>query len=67
LGLVEALNLVDQYMFYYTEFPKTMSSIGVSLQVLIMGFGAMLDSKSIGVTTFSLDFCTAQTMIFHDL
>jgi solute carrier family 15 (peptide/histidine transporter), member 3/4 len=52
LGLVEALNLVDQYMFYYTEFPKTMSSIGVSLQVLIMGFGAMLGSKSIGVTAF---------------
>jgi solute carrier family 15 (peptide/histidine transporter), member 3/4 len=52
LGLTEALNLVDQIKFYYSEFPKTMSSIGVSLQVLAMGFGAMLGIESIDVTAF---------------
>jgi solute carrier family 15 (peptide/histidine transporter), member 3/4 len=52
LGLIEALNLVDQIKFYYTKFPKTMSIIEVSLQALTMGFGAMLGSESVGVTAF---------------
>jgi solute carrier family 15 (peptide/histidine transporter), member 3/4 len=54
LGLVEALNLVDQIKFYYTKFPKTMSIIEVSLQALTMGFGAMLGSESVSVTAFFL-------------
>jgi solute carrier family 15 (peptide/histidine transporter), member 3/4 len=49
LGLAEALNVVGQIEFYYAEFPKTMSSIGVSLQALAMGFGAVLGSAIVGV------------------
>ena len=41
-GLAEALNLIGQIKFYYSEFPKTMSSIGVSLLALGLGFGAVL-------------------------
>jgi solute carrier family 15 (peptide/histidine transporter), member 3/4 len=48
LGLTEALNVVGQIEFYY-EFPKTMSSIGVSLQALAMGFDAVLGSAIVGV------------------
>ncbi|KAG8055333.1 hypothetical protein GUJ93_ZPchr0001g31265 [Zizania palustris] len=43
-GLAEALNLIGQIEFYYSEFPKTMSSIGVSLLALGMGFGGVLGS-----------------------
>ena len=48
-GLAEALNLIGQIEFYYSEFPKTMSSIGVSLLALGLGFGAMLGSAIIAI------------------
>jgi solute carrier family 15 (peptide/histidine transporter), member 3/4 len=48
-GLAEALNLIGQIEFYYAEFPKTMSSIGVSLLALGLGFGAVLGSAVVGV------------------
>ena len=48
-GLAEALNLIGQIEFYYSEFPKTMSSIGVSLLALAMGFGAVLGSAVVGI------------------
>jgi hypothetical protein len=48
-GLADALNLIGQIEFFYAEFPKTMSSIGVSLLALGMGFGAVLGSAIVGV------------------
>uniref|UniRef100_A0ACD5VQQ1 Uncharacterized protein n=1 Tax=Avena sativa TaxID=4498 RepID=A0ACD5VQQ1_AVESA len=48
-GLAEALNLIGQLEFYYSEFPKTMSSIGVSLLALGMGFGAVLGAAIVGI------------------
>ncbi|XP_066381081.1 protein NRT1/ PTR FAMILY 1.2-like [Miscanthus floridulus] len=48
-GLAEGLNLIGQIEFYYSEFPKTMSSIGVSLLALGLGFGAVLGSAIVGV------------------
>ncbi|KAL6614472.1 hypothetical protein ACP70R_036742 [Stipagrostis hirtigluma subsp. patula] len=48
-GLAEALNLIGQIEFYYSEFPKTMSSIGVSLLALGLGFGGVLGSAIVGV------------------
>ncbi|KAF0910498.1 hypothetical protein E2562_002949 [Oryza meyeriana var. granulata] len=47
-GLAEALNLIGQIEFYYSEFPKTMSSIGVSLLALGMGFGSLAGSAIVG-------------------
>ncbi|RCV27468.1 hypothetical protein SEVIR_5G330700v4 [Setaria viridis] len=49
MGLAEGLNLIGQIEFYYSEFPKTMSSIGVSLLALGLGFGALLGSAIVGV------------------
>jgi hypothetical protein len=48
-GLAEGLNLIGQIEFYYSEFPKTMSSIGVSLLALGLGFGAVLGSAIVGI------------------
>jgi solute carrier family 15 (peptide/histidine transporter), member 3/4 len=48
-GLADALNLIGQIEFFYAEFPKTMSSIGVSLLALGLGFGAVLGSAIVGV------------------
>lgn len=48
-GLAEGLNLIGQIEFYYSEFPKTMSSIGVSLLALGLGFGAVLGSAIVAI------------------
>ena len=48
-GLAEGLNLIGQIEFYYSEFPNTMSSIGVSLLALGLGFGAVLGSAIVGI------------------
>ncbi|KAF7037868.1 hypothetical protein CFC21_048146 [Triticum aestivum] len=49
IGLADALNLIGQIEFYYSEFPKSMSSIGVSLLALGIGFGAVLGSAIVGI------------------
>ncbi|KAL6006193.1 hypothetical protein ACLOJK_040239 [Asimina triloba] len=43
-GLAEAFNAIGQIEFYYSELPKTMSSIGVSLFSLGLGFGNLVGS-----------------------
>ncbi|CAO1946069.1 unnamed protein product [Urochloa humidicola] len=48
-GLAEGLNLIGQIEFYYSEFPKTMSSIGVSLLTLGLGVGAVMGSAIVAV------------------
>lgn len=48
-GLAEAFNLIGQIEFYYAEFPKSMSSIGVSLLALGLGFGGVMGSAIVGI------------------
>ena len=43
-GLAEALNAIGQFEFYYTEFPKSMSSVAASLFGLGMAVGSLLAS-----------------------
>ncbi|KAF3450726.1 hypothetical protein FNV43_RR06815 [Rhamnella rubrinervis] len=44
LGLAEAFNAIGQIEFYYSEFPKSMSSIASSLFGLGMAFASLLAS-----------------------
>ncbi|CAL0308753.1 unnamed protein product [Lupinus luteus] len=43
-GMAEAFNGIGQNEFYYTEFPKTMSSIAASLLGLGMGVGNLIST-----------------------
>ncbi|KAH0707827.1 hypothetical protein KY289_012903 [Solanum tuberosum] len=43
-GLAEAFNAIGQIEFYYSQFPKSMASIGVALFSLGMGFGNLVGS-----------------------
>ncbi|KAJ1393523.1 Proton-dependent oligopeptide transporter family [Sesbania bispinosa] len=43
-GLAEALNIIGQIEFYYSQFPKTMSSIAVALFALGLGTGNLIAS-----------------------
>ncbi|GKC30968.1 NRT1/ PTR family 1.2-like protein, partial [Tanacetum coccineum] len=43
-GLSEALNIIGQMEFYYSEFPKSMSSVATSLYLLGAGIGSLLGS-----------------------
>ncbi|XP_052115740.1 protein NRT1/ PTR FAMILY 1.2-like [Arachis duranensis] len=43
-GLAEALNAIGQIEFYYSQFPKTMSSIAVALFYLGLGMGNLVAS-----------------------
>ncbi|KAH7572283.1 hypothetical protein ACOSP7_015356 [Xanthoceras sorbifolium] len=49
IGLAEALNAIGQIEFYYTQFPKSMSSIGMALLSLGMGIGDLLGSLIVSV------------------
>ncbi|KAI9107807.1 hypothetical protein K1719_021143 [Acacia pycnantha] len=42
VGIAEAFNAIGQSEFYYSEFPRTMSSIGSSLYCLGMGMGNLM-------------------------
>ncbi|KAF4389986.1 hypothetical protein F8388_002928 [Cannabis sativa] len=42
VGLAEAFNAIGQIEFYYSQFPKSMSSIAVSLFTLGMCYGNLL-------------------------
>ncbi|PWA61416.1 hypothetical protein CTI12_AA371220 [Artemisia annua] len=43
-GLSEALNIIGQMEFYYSEFPKSMLSVATSLYLLGAGIGSLLGS-----------------------
>lgn len=43
-GLAEAFNAIGQIEFYYSQFPKSMASVGVALFSLGMGFGNLVGS-----------------------
>ncbi|CAK8565772.1 unnamed protein product [Lathyrus sativus] len=43
-GIAEAFNLIGQNEFYYSEFPRTMSSVAVSLPGLGMAAGNLVSS-----------------------
>ncbi|KAK1266061.1 putative peptide transporter [Acorus gramineus] len=49
MGLAEALNVIGQIEFYYSEFPKSMSSVGVALFTLGLGVGNLLGALVVGV------------------
>uniref|UniRef100_A0A7N0U0W1 Uncharacterized protein n=1 Tax=Kalanchoe fedtschenkoi TaxID=63787 RepID=A0A7N0U0W1_KALFE len=49
VGLAEAFNAIGQIEFYYSQFPKSMSSIGVALLALGMGVGNLVGSVIVGV------------------
>jgi len=51
-GLAEGLNLIGQIEFYYSEFPNTMSSIGVSLLALGSGSAPCWAAPSSGSSTW---------------
>ncbi|XP_012573068.1 protein NRT1/ PTR FAMILY 1.2-like isoform X2 [Cicer arietinum] len=48
-GIAEAFNAIGQNEFYYTEFPKTMSSIASSLFGLGMAVGYVMSSLLFGI------------------
>ncbi|XP_021903128.1 protein NRT1/ PTR FAMILY 1.2-like [Carica papaya] len=48
-GLAEAFNAIGQIEFYYSQFPKSMSSIAVSLFSLSMAMGNLVGSVIVGV------------------
>ncbi|KAG8636246.1 hypothetical protein MANES_16G113300v8 [Manihot esculenta] len=50
-GLAEAFNAIGQIEFYYSQFPKTMSSIGVALFSLGMAFGNLIGSLIVTILT----------------
>ncbi|XP_074577908.1 protein NRT1/ PTR FAMILY 1.1-like [Curcuma longa] len=41
-GLAEAFNFIGQIEFYYSEFPRSMSSVGISLLSLGFGTGSLV-------------------------
>ncbi|KAK1289699.1 putative peptide transporter [Acorus calamus] len=49
MGLAEALNVIGQIEFYYSEFPKSMSSVGIALFTLGLGVGNLLGALVVGV------------------
>ncbi|CAI0423204.1 unnamed protein product [Linum tenue] len=49
LGLAESLNAIGQIEFYYSEFPKTMSSIASCLFGLGMGVASLLASVVLSI------------------
>ncbi|KAK6941499.1 Proton-dependent oligopeptide transporter family [Dillenia turbinata] len=48
-GLAEGLNSVGQINFYYSQFPKSMSSIGISLHQLEVAVGNLLGSALVEI------------------
>ncbi|KAL6274647.1 hypothetical protein ACE6H2_025339 [Prunus campanulata] len=48
-GLAEALNAIGQLEFYYSQFPKSMSSIAVALLSLGFGFGSLVGSLVVSI------------------
>ncbi|KAK6944950.1 Proton-dependent oligopeptide transporter family [Dillenia turbinata] len=49
LGLAEGFNSIAQINFYYSQFPKSMSSIGVSLHQLEVAVGNLLGSALVEI------------------
>ena len=48
-GMAEAFNAIGQIEFYYSEFPKSMSSIAMSLMSLGMGVGSLLGGLIVSI------------------
>lgn len=49
IGLAEAFNAIGQVEFYYSQFPKSMSSIAVTLFLVSMAIGKLVGSLIVGV------------------
>ncbi|XP_017981444.1 PREDICTED: protein NRT1/ PTR FAMILY 1.1 [Theobroma cacao] len=48
-GLAEGFNAIGQIEFYYSQFPKSMASIGVALFALGMGVGNLVGSLLVAI------------------
>ncbi|KAK7398963.1 hypothetical protein VNO78_10137 [Psophocarpus tetragonolobus] len=48
-GLAQGLNFIGQIEFYYSQFPKTMSSVAVSISTLSLGVGNLVGSLIVKV------------------
>ncbi|KAE8666391.1 Protein NRT1/ PTR FAMILY 1.2 [Hibiscus syriacus] len=49
IGIAEALNAIGQIEFYYSQFPKSMASIGVALFSLGMAVGNLIGSLIVSI------------------
>ncbi|CAL5438367.1 unnamed protein product [Camellia sinensis] len=49
VGISEAFNAIGQIQFYYSQFPKSMSSIGIALFTLGMGVRNLLGSLIVSI------------------
>ncbi|OMO77612.1 Proton-dependent oligopeptide transporter family [Corchorus olitorius] len=49
IGLAEGFNAIGQIEFYYSQFPKSMASIGVALFSLGMAVGNLVGSLIVGI------------------
>ncbi|KAB2083321.1 hypothetical protein ES319_A05G258200v1 [Gossypium barbadense] len=49
IGLAEGLNAIGQIEFYYSQFPKSMASIGVALFTLGMAVGNLIGSLIVSI------------------
>ncbi|KAF5935135.1 hypothetical protein HYC85_026264 [Camellia sinensis] len=49
VGISEAFNAIGQIQFYYSQFPKSMSSIGIALFTLGMGVGNLWGSFIVSI------------------
>ena len=48
-GIAEAFNFIGQIEFYYSQFPKTMSSIAMSLLAFRMGVGSLIAGLTVSI------------------
>ncbi|KAG6535394.1 protein NRT1/ PTR FAMILY 1.2-like isoform X1 [Zingiber officinale] len=48
-GLAEAFNIIGQIEFYYSEFPRSMTSVGLSLLSLTFGTGSLVGAVIVAV------------------
>lgn len=49
IGLAEALNAIGQIQFFYMQFPKSMSSIGVALYTFGMALASLIGSLLVNI------------------
>ncbi|CAK9166099.1 unnamed protein product [Ilex paraguariensis] len=49
LGLAEAFNAIGQIEFFYTQFPKTMASIGVAIYTMGLAVASLLGSLLVNI------------------
>eukprot|EP00262_Sarcandra_glabra_P010428 TRINITY_DN25711_c0_g1_i1.p1 TRINITY_DN25711_c0_g1~~TRINITY_DN25711_c0_g1_i1.p1 ORF type:complete len:614 (+),score=84.81 TRINITY_DN25711_c0_g1_i1:213-1844(+) len=67
VGLAEAFSAIGQLEFFYAEFPKSMSSIGVALVSLGMGFGNLMGTVIVGLVEESTKSSDKESWVSSNL